>query len=122
MRRPAQISQQSDDPADFERDLIEIKLKFGDDAQVVFDQLAHRLERRATAKVVTPETYAERRERREAVVRPILTAKGLSVHRWEKDAGVASHVGQRYLNGETFPRPEQRRKLAKVIGLADLPD
>jgi len=67
------------------------------------------------------ESDAQRRARREAVVRPILTAKGLSVYRWEKDAGVANKVGQRYLDGKTYPRIEQQKNLATVIGLEDLP-
>ncbi len=54
MRKPIKIGQESDDSAEFTQDLIEINAKHGSDAQVVFDQLALRLERRAMEQIIGP--------------------------------------------------------------------
>lgn len=65
---------------------------------------------------------AERAERRRRIIDPILEGKGLSVYRWEKEAKVASKVGQRWLDGKTKRlRREQHNKLARVLGLDKLP-
>jgi hypothetical protein len=61
--------------------------------------------------------------RRRAVIQPILDAKGWSVYRWEKESGVTSKVGQRYLDGATRTlRRESSLKLSNSIELAVLPN
>ena len=68
------------------------------------------------------ETDAQRAARREAIVGPILKANGLSVYRWEKNAGVTSKVAQRYLNGTTKAlHPDSRKLLSDLLGI-QLPD
>jgi hypothetical protein len=61
--------------------------------------------------------------RRHRIIDPMLTENGLSIYRWEKEAGVSSKVGQRYLDGKTRKlRAEQEKKLAHALGLDKLPD
>lgn len=72
------ITSYSEDPADLYRDVAEINAKHGTNAQVVFDELAGRLQRRAL----------------EAVKRATLGSRGLERSQWldKKQAGKWSDV------------------------------
>jgi hypothetical protein len=60
---------------------------------------------------------------RETCLRPILDARGFSVHDWAKAAKVDFHTANDYLNGETEPHPSTLKKLADALGVkvANLP-
>ena len=58
-------------------------------------------------------------ESREAVVLPILRAKGMTRSRWATNAGVDPSVVYDYLKGVSNPRPESRNALAEVLGLRE---
>jgi hypothetical protein len=56
--------------------------------------------------------------RRQAVVTPILTARGWTVSEWAIQANVDFHTADNYLNGMTKKlHPSTRRDLAKALGL-----
>jgi hypothetical protein len=71
--------------------------------------------------VETPgsETQEDRARRRQHILDPALRAKGWAVYRWEKEAGVASKVGQRYYDGDTERlSAESERKLSEALGIS----
>lgn len=68
-------------------------------------------------------TRTARTNRREALLKPLLDEKGLSVHDWAKAAEVDFHTANNYLKGKTQPYPSTLKKLAHALGIevANLP-
>jgi hypothetical protein len=54
---------------------------------------------------------------REAFLRPILDAKGFSVHDWASRARVDFHTANDYLTGKTKPHAANRKKLADALAI-----
>lgn len=55
--------------------------------------------------------------KRKAILEPILKKKGFSTSGWATEAGVDFHTANDYLNGETKPNRESRRKLAAALDI-----
>lgn len=65
------------------------------------------------------EPQEDRANRRQHILEPALRGKGWTVYRWEKEAGVASKVGQRYYDGETERlSAESEMKLSEALGIS----
>jgi len=68
------------------------------------------------------ESQHERERRRRNQVDPALKKKGWSVYRWEKEAGVSSKTGRRYIDGDTLRLGvDTHKKLSESLGI-DLPE
>jgi len=56
-------------------------------------------------------------ESREGILKPILSAQGLSIHDWATKADVDFHTANNYFRGKSVPYPATLKKLADALGI-----
>ena len=73
----------------------------------------------------TERDFAEERKRkRTSIILPLLRKQGFTRSKWATEAGVDPCVIYDFLAGKSTPRPDSRKAMAEVLGLAEeeLPD
>lgn len=90
--------------------------------ELELSKLRESLAKAKTATDAPPEEQNLRPgDERQRFVKPLLTAKGWSIHDWARSASVDFHTANNYLKGKTRPFPNTRKKLGDALGVENLP-